>query len=532
MATTLTTPPPVDAYSGDGIYLELETDLLDDDCSYFEITVSGSPAAGQKLTISWPGGSVTYTATDPASGYPDEWPLKPAAQSVSDYAEDIADFLRDGALLSALFTITHSAGVITVKHRINGEFDLAVDTNTMSGIAVAVTNSAAAAPPDNLRAVVRVFALEDPNAGAYTAGEELLGAWASFNTSGPTLIDIQAAFPHLAPWLPDENSIARPSYPPPSSWYSALAQSVYQQYRIRFGEQYGRPATIGNLTSGSDTFSAILGAHSGAALNQAQQVYRMCHDYTRRDGQVFRKPVSQEQPDWIYVWTGDFIAADLPASLTVVIRWSDGTTSNYTPFASMPTLTPRSVYVFSSGYRQLRLPLVSPSGGTDPDAYIVGYTVRIGPQDDSNIWLAEMEYDVEPLCHPWNMYLAFTTGRGGIETVWLRGKSAETFPVESDEFQRPRWGSTRPTDFRDYELVNAQGRPVWEVSTGWYSDSFYLVHLRQLPLAKCWMIDLDNGRFLPVTVLSTDSPVAEDDQPLHTLNLKIRAGWYDTASNL
>lgn len=532
MAATLSTPPPVAAHSGDGIYLELETDLVTSDASYFEITVTGSPTDGQELTLSWPGGDVTFTATDPPTGTPTEWPVKPAAQSVADYAEDLADFLRDGGLLSGLFTITHSAGVITITHRLNGVFDLAVDTDTMSGIAVTANNTTSEAPPDNLRAIVRVHALEDPNGGAYTEGQLLLSTHANWNPSGPTLLDIHAAFPHLAHWLPADSSIALPSDPPPSVWYSALAATAFQQYRVRYGEQYGVPAVVGHLTSESDTFTAVLGARSGQALTPAG-VYRVLHDYYRRDGALFRKPVSQEQPDWVYVFTGDFIGAPTDASISVLIQWSDGTTSNYTPFASgLPTLTPRGVYVFATGYRQLRLPLVSPSGATDPDAYIVGYTVRIGPQDDGFAYLAEVAYDVEPLCHPWNMYLAFSTGFGGIETVWLRGKAAETYPVESEEYQRPRWGSTRPTDFRDFETVNAEARPVWEVSTGWYDDPFYLVHLRQLPLAKCWMIDLVNGRFLPVTVLSTDSPVTEDDQTLHELNLKIRAGWYDTASNL
>lgn len=530
MAVTYTTPPPVAAYSGDGIYVGLDTDLVFASSANFEITVTGTPADGEELTLSWTGGDVTYTATDPAAGDPTEWPLRAAGQTDNEYAADLRDFLDDGGLLSAVFAVTVSDNIITIGALTPGDWALSVDADSMTGIAAVANDVVETAAPDNLALVVRVHSA---GVGADdVAGTELLATQANVDLSTTTLLDIHAAFAHLAPFLPEDSSIILADAAPPGSWYYDYPLSMYQRYYLRYGERYGIPGIVQGLFISADEYSALLGAHSGAAIDP-DQVARVCHDYNRRDGEIFRKPVSRDQPDWTYIWTADFIGSPTAASLSVYLHWSDGTFSTYTPFGSgMPTLEAQRLYVVATGYNQLRLQLAAPSGATDPDAYIVAYAVRIGPQDDGFAYLAEIFYDVAPICHDWNLYVLFVNGVGGLETAWLRGKAKETYPVDATEYQRVRWGTSRPADFRDYDNLDALGRPAWQVSTGWYADQFYLVHLRQMPLGRAWLIDMVQGRFLPITVEGTDSAVSMDDDTLHELTFTLRAGWYDDAANL
>lgn len=534
MAATLTTPPPSAALSGDGIYVEVDTDLINSDASEFMIELAGSPDDGEDLEISWPGGSVIYTATDTPTGAPNQWPTKPVTQPLPDYADDIADFLRNGGLLGAIFNVRRESSggseFIYVPHAINGVFDLVVDANGFSNVTVTANNVTSDAPPPNLRMYVSVHSA---GVGANDLfGTELLATHANYNAAtGAPLIDIHAAFSLLTPDLPEGTSIVKPTGVPPSTWFNREASLMFQRYYIRYGEKYGTPALVGPTFRTDDQYTALLGAHSGAALDPA--IVRIaCNDHYRRDGAVFRKPVHEDQPDWLYVFTGDFIASTVTASLSVLLYWSDGTTSTYTPFGSgMPSLEPNRLYMFATGYRQLKLNLATPTGATDPSAYLVGYDVQIGPGNEDTPHMAVVRYNL-PDHSWWNLFLLYANGMGGMETAWLRGKAAERYAVESQEYQRPRYGSTRPADFRDFENLSAQGRPSWEVSTGWYDDPYYLIHLRQLPMSRCWLVDVDNRRFLPVTVESTDSPVTQDDETIFENNYKIVAGWYDDAANL
>lgn len=532
MAATLTTAPPAVALNGDGIYVQVDTDLINSDASYLELTVTGSPSAGQELEFSWPGGTVLFTVTDPATGDPTEWPLPAAGQTDAEYADDLRDFLDDGGLFAGVFNISRDSGggeKILITHVLNGAFDITVDNNTMSGIADAVTNATGDAPPDNLHMIAIVHS---NGVGAIDIdNQKLFASHANYlATAGAPLIDIHPAFAHLSAFLPAESSIVLPNAAPPSNWYAVEATSMFQQYYIRYGERYGLPATVRATFREEGPFVALLGAHGGVS---EYVIGRLCHDYYRRDGDEFRKPVSRDQPDWAYVYTSDFLISPIAASLTVQLTWSDGSTSNYTPYSSgMPTLEQQKLYCFATGYRQLKLHLAPLPGGAAADAYIVEYNVLIGPQDDSFSYLAYIAYSVPPDYQDWNTYLLFVNGVGGLESAWMRGRLIEQYGVEATEYQRARWGSSRPSDFRDFDNSDASGRPKWEVSTGWYADPYYLVHLRQMPLAQAWLIDMDDRRFLPVTVQSTDSAVTQQDEVLHELTFKIEAGWYDDAANL
>lgn len=528
---TLTTAPPEVALSGDGIYVQLGTALISSDASMFEIEITGSgPSDTQKLTLAWPGGDVTYTADTDADGSPELWPLKAGGESLQDYADRIADFLRDGGLITAIFNVVRagaggSGELIQLVHVVSGEFDLSVTTNTMSGVTVTPTNSAEPATPPNLRAVVQVLA-DNGDDDAYI---DLLTQHAPFQSpDAVAVLDIHAAFAYLSPHMPTEASIVLPTAASPS-WYFEDAPEGIQKYFIRYGERWGTPALLGRLTRDTGRYHAIAGAHSGAALLPAQ-VSDFCHDYNRRDGARFRKPVSDIQCDWGY-WFTRTLEEDTPLTVITKLYWSDGEESTYTPFSSgLPTASPQKMYVFATGYRQLRLYLPTPP--VDPESFIVAYDVQLYAQADLDNPLLTIYYSVSPQYPAWNMYLLFENGVGGIESTWLRGKATQRYDVKAAEYQVPRWYQQRPALTGDFLQYEQQGRDAWEVSTGWYDDPYYLEHLRQLPLSRCWIIDMQAGRFLSCIVEGTESAVRQDDETLYELTFKIRSGWYDDAANI
>lgn len=533
MAATLDLAPPALALSGDGIYVKLSTELIVPDFSFFEIEISDpGPADTEEMELAWPGGGITYTAATSPDGTGLQWPLKDGGDSLAVYADKIAEVLRQREDVMEVFRCTRegaggSGELIRLTRRVPELFALEVVSNTMSNVTAAATNAAAPAAPDNLRALVEVFA----DTGDTNDDYSLLKVHGTYAIGlNEAVLDIHAAFTHLGPHMPDDYNIILPGAAPPGSWYFLQADSAFQKYYLRYADKYGTPPVAEAMLRSTDSYHAVFGAHSGEA-KQMSSASLLCHDYTRRDGKLFRKPVSPEQPDWGY-WFSAAMETNTELSLDVVLYWSDGTQSIYEPFGSMPTVEPKKLYVFTTGYLQLRLNLVDPTGTTDPDAFIVGYDVRIGPQDDSFNYQAVIRHDVDQHCHPWNKYLLFSNGYGGMETVWLRGKATEKYDAKATEFQRPRWFDTRFAQKRDFLHYEQEGRMSWEISSGWYDDPSYPEHLRQCALGEAWLIDMIEGRFLPVLVDGTDLVIRDDDDTLVQVTFKIRAAWFDEASNL
>lgn len=533
MAATLDLAPPSLALSGDSIFVKLSTELIAPDYSFFEFEISDpGPADTQEMELAWPGGGITYTAATAPDGTGLQWPLK-GAETLSEYADKIAEVLRQREDVMEVFKCTRegaggSGELIRLTRWVPEVFALEVVSNAMSNVTAAATNAAAAPAPDNLRALVEVFA----DTGTPNEDYSLLKVHGTYAIGlNDSVLDVHAAFAHLGPHMPDESSIVLPNTAPSSSWYFLEASKAFQKYYLRYADKYGSPAVAEAMVRTTDSYHAIFGAHSGEA-KQPGGASLVCHDYNRRDGKLFRKPVSPDQPDWGY-WFSAAMLIDTELSLDVVLHWSDGTQSIYEPFSSgMPTVSPNKLYVFATGYLQLRLNLAEPEGATDEDAFIVGYDVRIGPLDDSLNYQAIFFHDVDQSCHPWNKFLLFSNGYGGMETAWFRGKATEKYDAKATEFQIPRWFDTRLTQKRDYLHFEQEGRMSWEVSTGWFDDPYYPEHLRQCALGEAWLIDMVEGRFLPVLVEGTDLVVRDDDEPLVQLTMKFRAAWFDPASNL
>lgn len=520
MSANLSTEPATRAYAGDPIWTTVETDLITGTAAYFEITITdGGPSSTQTLTLTWPGGTITYEvgSSDASLNWPEQ-----GASTLEAYTGAVAEFLRLREDVGAEFDVTIEdapGGVIRLTHNAVEAYDLTVTTDTMTNVAVTANDGAAASAEDNLRAYLEVWT----DTGDFNTARRLIALHSPYDVATATTdIDISAAFAHLKAHLPDPASINPVSAPVALPWTQAT--DAVQKYMLRVADKYGTPAEAEALFPWGP-YQAIHGSRSTEAFSTGS--IRLLHNYRRRDGENFRKPVSEYQPDWVYyaALTGEDVY------VTLTVYWSDGTESTYNPWGTTPVsmIDGYRVWHTVAGFRQLLLHDLAPSGGTDADAYIVAYDWKL--KGSSPTPLATVRYDV--LCDtPWENYLLFDNGQGGMETVWLRGKMQEGYTPAGEEFQRPR----RPghtVQVGDFDIFAQQGRPTWSMSTGWYADPFYLEHLRQLPLAKTWLVDRFNRRFLRVIVEPKElADIRRDDDTLYSLEFTIRAGWTDTAANI
>ena len=172
-------------------------------------------------------------------------------------------------------------------------------------------------------------------------------------------------------------------------------------------------------------------------------------------------------------------------------------------------------------------------GGTDADAYIVGYRAAIARVDAVPLLGAhyvdyDVYYDQGDNTTP---CLLFSNGLGGCESACFRGRQSVRYTTAAEEVQRPRPQGWSISD-GEFSMLGANGRASRVINTGWYSDPYYLEHLRQMPMGDVWLIDTANQRFERVTVEPGEIEISRDDDTLFSLSFTIRAAWLDAASNV
>lgn len=519
MSANLSTQPASRAYAGDPIWCKVETDLITGVAAYFEITITtGGPSATETLLLTWPGGSVTYEvgSADGSLNWPEQGPA-----TLADYTATVAEFLRLREDVGAVFDVSiedAAGGVIRLTAKAIEAFAISA-TDGFTNVAVSANNGTAASTEDNLRAYVEVWT----DTGDFNTARRILAMHSPYDvTTSETDLDISAAFAHLKAHLPDPATI-NPAVAPSSLPWTQATDAI-QKYTLRVADKYGAPAVAEGLFPWGP-YTAVHGSRSTEAFSAS--TIRLLHNYRRRDGSDFRKPVGEYQPDWVYYasQTGEAVY------VTLTVYWSDGTESVYNPWntTTVSMIDGYRIWWSVAGFRQLKLHNLAPSGSTDPEAYIIGYDWKL--KGASATPLATARYDVR--CDsPWEHYLLYDNGLGGMETVWLRGKMQEGYAPAGEEFQRPR----RPghsAQVGDFDIYNATGRSTWTMNTGWFSEDFYVEHLRQLPLAKAWLVDRVNRRFLKVIVESKQlEDIHRDDETLYSLSFTLRSGWIDSAANI
>lgn len=526
MAASITTAPPSRALSNDSIWVGVDTDETITAPASVVLTITGTgPTAAETMRIQWGGNDITFTVAASDSVSATDLPTI-GADSLSVYADKFAERLRQNETLHDYFAVSRgTAGsdeTVTLTQRRLEVVDIAI-TDALTNVSASVTDVTAITAVEGLRALLEVWL----DTGDLSTDEKLIALHSPYDlATASTKIDIHAAFSRLEPHLPDPLSINPAVF---TSLLSDEATACWLKYYLRYADKSGYPAEAQALLKTAASYYAMLGAT--AADSEAVATAPLRHNYTRRDGATFRKPTTDTAPDWLY-WV-------CPTGVTevymhVTIDWSDGTQSTFDPFdTDATTVVEKNMYWFGTGFRQLLLHTVTPSGGTDADAYIVAYKAAIARVDGTPMLGAhnlqyDVHYDTGDFAAP---VMLFSNGMGGCESVAFRGKRAVRYKTASEEVQRPRpYGWTAKDG--EFSIIAASGRPAWEVNTGWYSDPYYLEHLRQLPLAEAWLIDLDNKAFLKVIADPGEIEISRDDETLYSLTFSLRAAWVDQASNV
>lgn len=541
MSATLTIPPATRAFAGDPIWINVETDLITGTAAYFEITITnGGPSASETLTLTWPGGSITYTADATPDNTGLQWPLQGAA-TLEAYTNSIAEVLRQREDVAEVFDVSivnAPGGVIRLTRNTVETFDLTVTTDTMTNVAVTATDGTAVSAEDNLRAYVEVWT----DSGAFNTDARLIALHSPYDVeTAATDIDISAAFAHLKAHLPDPDtiqiglSLALPV---------GAATDAMQKYYLRYADKYGSPAVAEALERSAGSYYALLGSLAGdyvagsASLlhHNYQRRARTYDPYTASTSRAMRKPIGDTQPDWVYL---SITGTDDPTDVYVecLLYWSDGTTSIHQPYDTDTTsLAANTIYWIIAGFRQLKINGVAPSGGTDPDAYVVAYDWILRKVSDNSA-LAAAYYQLQYLSS-WNYFLLFSNGQGGCETAGFFGKATERYKTQAEKFRRPRrpdWDVSQ----HENQVLSLEGAREWELHSGWTTDADWLDHLRQLCLSdSVWLVDIgrpdldvNDGRFLAVTVETSELETRKDDETLFNLSITVRAAWIDTSAN-
>ena len=234
-----------------------------------------------------------------------------------------------------------------------------------------------------------------------------------------------------------------------------------------------------------------------------------------------------DQPDWVYLWTGE-IPADSSFWISLLVRWDNGDEDTVT-VTDPDTIQPNRLYWLVAGFKQLGLDtLTVPSGASR----VVEYDWYVYSADEGGTPLfGPVQYRVEAK-NDYDWFLIFDNGVTGCETVCMRGPRQAKYEASGDTFEverTPEW-TPEQGDYRDYNRI---GRKSWEVSTGSYDrNDPYLEHLLHLPLTDAWLMDQLTQRYLRVRIEAREMVWDNNSDNLASLTFTIRAAWRDPAYNI
>lgn len=525
MPATISIAPPPISFAHDPLWVQIQSGFSPVLPAFCSVVISGSgPSNGQTLRLQFAGRDLTFTArTTPGADNPFDWPLFTTG-TLAQYADTIADRLRACEAITEYFDVQRATaapdeGFLLVQ-KVLAPVIITV-TETMSNVAAIGSVLDDIWDEKNLRMALQVW-----KAGATTNEDTLLAAFqAPYRTSDAAVdIDISAAFVELQAHLPPASSLV--FTPSAGAGHYGEAPTAWAKFFLRYADKYGNPATARLMAKSANSY-AIHGAVAGDG--QVSSNISLRHNYRGRDLQPFRKPVVCDQPDWVFLWTGD-IDPDTSFFLSVEVLFDDGTTQTVAVTESNTySIQPNRLYWIVSGFKQLGLDTITlPPGATA----IVQYDWRMYPPDlGDNPMFGPIRYLVVPKNdHDW--FLAYDNGVGGVETVALRGPRTARYEVSGETYERPRVPDWTPEVGDVFDLAK-RGKKSWEVNTGCYDrHDPYLEHLLQVPLADAWLMDMDGQRYLRVRVEGREMVFDKTDDTLVSLTLTVRASWKDAAYNI
>lgn len=522
MGASLITAPRSYSHSGDFHQIEVETDLAPPTPAAFTLTFNalglGTPQEGETIELEWDGQKLTLTATSSPDNSGLQIPTH-AGGPTTGYVELLVEWLRRVQLLTDDFDVSImplGAGLtILVEARQPQEMVMAFGGTATANVYIDILSTGTGFGQPNLTALVRVLAISASNEEV-----EIFLAQAPYDRNRRAAFNLRGAFDWLEAGLPSSGSI-EPNVG--STLLNAAPANTVAKARLRYADRFGSGAPKAEAMLPTAFFYVIAGAIAGDAAGGFPYgaSFFFLHNYRRRDGVAFRKPIAREQPDWLYFFSKN--TATFSVSFT--IAWSNGTTTTYTPAAGPGySIEANSARWIQCGFEQCKLGSVAPPS---PGLEIVGYSPILTVSGLHAPVIAH--FDVVADWHPWQLFLLMETGLGGMESVYLRGKSEWKYTADREEYERsPSAENNLQLGERDTYLASA--RHVVEASTGW-QQAHYIEHLRQILLGKTWIIDQVNNRFIRVIVETKTLDVKADDQDLFSLSITLSYAVKDAAFN-
>lgn len=399
------------------------------------------------------------------------------------------------------------------KNMIRTPIYITIESGQMSGAEAPYTLD-----QDNLKCVCEVW--YEPLAGDDYMLDRLIAPYSTDDKR--VTFDIASLIPRSIS-LPSAASIGVSGGDPIGEAALYITHRIY----LKYADAYGIPLVDEELTE-TDTYLCIDGGLPADAVQDINWIGPLlglhAYYFKRNSAYTFRKPVSTEQPDWIYFVSQ--VADDV--DIVVTIHYSDGTYAFYTAKEGMAVVINRGYWV-QSGYDQLKV-----DDHADPDKTVIGYDVSLIRQTGSvNAFTAFYVLDTE--CPSWPKYLLYQNAMGGYETVRLKGITRYGHEVQRVRFERTRW-----TDFSIQEgltdELSVKGSPTYNSHTGHY-PAWYLNHLRQILHGKVWIIDTDLSaigeyRFKRVIVDTNSIEVHSDTPGPGGFSFTYRHAWKDDGFNV
>lgn len=518
MAATLDTAPDSPILNGNDNWVILETDLVSADPAYIELTFSSSgPVAAEEIDITFDGTTITFTVAATTNATATAIPTKDGGESLTEYAERVAEAFRENGQITDVFAVTSTGAVVRLEALTGSAIADLATTGTLTNTVIADDTGASPYTEENLAAALQVWI-----AGA-TANDDtrLATLHATYNPStAQAEFNLRNLFP-VQPVLPNPNTIN----PVVSlTWPHDEATGAWVEYFLRFADKYGTPAIPEALVRTPGNYHVIHGHKPDDFIAPGAITFvDRLHGYTRLDGGAFDKRVTSDTPDWVYIWTKANITS---ANVEFEITWDNGDITTETtgdPFS----LDQYKVYWFSAGPLQRNFAGITPPAA---DAQPWKYKWRLKGNAGLGVaTLLDVRYIIRP-CTAWDRFLLFDNGRGGCETVLMHGRNATGYKAARTVARRQR-GSGHDISLGDQFTFNQEGQQQFVFNTG-LQEKWYIEHLQQLLLAEAaWLIDTDNEVFLRLMCDTDSIDVKKDDQELFSLSVAFNAAWIDQARN-
>lgn len=510
MSATITLQPTAPLYSREPSYLKIRTDkIISTAYAQAELSFSNIPTAGQTISFEFANITVTLTAANTANDSGNEFSIG-GVQNIEDFVPLFVSALQKNYLIESNFSVVafNNDTAVRLTYRTLEVLNIEI-TQNLNGCTVSILNSTGPYLEPNLSAFVRIYEVIN------NVDQHLVNMDASYDLdTREATFDLHAAV-NTELHLPASQTI---NY---STFQFAPAASCRKVIAARYADRFGSPAQVQAMNRTSD-FVVIHGGRSSLSLTNrltgGNNGIVLLHDFL--SGHQSR--VHHQQPNWLYLMPKTGIA-----NLTVRVKYylDDGTDAQITMTGSEMILLANTPYWIPSGYRQLGLHLLSLGNRciVKYDWKLETFQAGIG---DPVITYSTVTYLMDYEHHPWNIYLLVDNQQGGADCIRLYGKSTRGYRSRHESADMMRWVNLPRQDILSY---NYEGRPEWEVNSGFYERE-EIERIQTLLMGPIWLVDTQYNRLLPCEA-ATDSfrTVLEDDENLFSLNFRFAIANYDTA---